>query len=92
MREVNSVYLNRLQQQAGTQETGEAGDEPHHGDALAEPVTGPDGHAVCHGDPRPAAPQGGAPAPGRKPPGTTHVRHNWRERGRERERKRERTL
>lgn len=71
------VYLDWLQQQAGTQETGKTGDEPHHGHVVTEPVTSPYRNAIGQSDPCPAAPQGCTSTPGRKPSWTTHVCHNW---------------
>ena len=72
------VYLNWLQQEAGAQETGKTGDEPHHGHALTETVARPNGNTAGQSDPHPAAPQGSTSTPGRKPSGATHICHDWR--------------
>lgn len=72
------VYLNWLQQQAGTQEAGKTGDEPHHGHTLIEPMACPNRNAIRQSDPCPAAPQGGTSTPGRETPRTAHVCHNWK--------------
>lgn len=70
-------HLQGLQQQAGAQETGKAGNEPHHGHVLTEAKPRPHGDGAAQGDEGPAAPQGGAAAQRREPPGPAHVRHNW---------------
>lgn len=73
---MNHLYW--FQQQAGAQETGNAGEEPQHGNVRGEALTRPHGHAAGQSDPRPTTPQGGTAARRGKAAGTAHICHNWR--------------